>query len=245
MALLTGILFTEPRNKPISAAGQFQPGATRQFFLVDGVTLATVYRDANLTLPFSQSPVPITAGGDGRFPEIYLDPTVVYRAQLFSAAGVQLEDVNPYIPLAYRLITIVKPGTTGIVNNTVLRTDTDLQVLLPAAGTYVFEAALHYGAVGTGATPGLSFAFAMANATNTSAYHYDGFAGSDVGGSAPVNTSTPLSLSGGSAINTLIIRGVIECTAPGVFALQWGQQNTSAGSVNLLAGSVLVVQQIL
>ncbi len=99
MAPPTGILFNDPYNKPLSTTGQFQAGCYRIFYLSGTTTLATVYQDGFLQFPYSQTPVPITADSNGRFSPIYLDPTVAYRCQLFSAGGILLEDADPYVSL--------------------------------------------------------------------------------------------------------------------------------------------------
>lgn len=99
MAAPTGILFNDPYNKPLSAAGQFMAGCTRVFYLSQTTTLAPVYQDGFLQFPYSQTPTPITADSAGRFSPIYLDPTIAYRCQLFTAGGILLEDADPYVSL--------------------------------------------------------------------------------------------------------------------------------------------------
>lgn len=96
-ALPTGILFTEPRNQPLSGVGAIQPLCVRKFFLTTTSTPANVYQDGALASPFAPTGV-VTADTAGRFAAIYLDPLVTYRAQLFTAGGVLLEDVDPYLP---------------------------------------------------------------------------------------------------------------------------------------------------
>jgi hypothetical protein len=105
MATPTGALFNDPRAKPLSTSGQFQSGCYYCFFNTLTTTSALVYSDGFLTTPLSQpapasvNPVAGTvAAGDGRFVPIYMDPTVIYRVQLYNAAGVLLEDTDPYIP---------------------------------------------------------------------------------------------------------------------------------------------------
>jgi len=101
----TGNLFFEPRDKPLSTTGQPQAGCYRCYFVTGGTTPAAVYSDGLLTTPLSQ-PIPASVsptGGTvsdsaGRFVAIFLDPAVIYRVQLYSAAGSLLDDVDPYIP---------------------------------------------------------------------------------------------------------------------------------------------------
>lgn len=105
MATPTGALFNDPRAKPLSTSGQFQAGCYYCFFSTLTTTPTPVYADGFLTTQLSQpapgsiNPVAGTvAAGDGRFVPIYLDPTVIYRVQLYNAAGQLLEDVDPYVP---------------------------------------------------------------------------------------------------------------------------------------------------
>jgi hypothetical protein len=96
----TGILFYEPRAKPLSVIGLIQPGAYYQFYLTGTTTLANVYADGALASPLSQTPGTggTTAASDGRLVPIYLNPATTYRVQLYSVLNTLLEDVDPYIP---------------------------------------------------------------------------------------------------------------------------------------------------
>jgi hypothetical protein len=96
----TGILFYEGRAKPLNTVGGIQPGAYYLFYLTGTLTPANVYSDGLLSTPLSQTPGTggTTAASDGRLVPIYMDPAVIYRYQLYSSAGVLLEDVDPYIP---------------------------------------------------------------------------------------------------------------------------------------------------
>lgn len=98
----TGVLFYEPRAKPLSVIGLQQPGAYYQFYLTGTTTLAPVYADGLLTTPLSQTPGTggTTAAGDGRLVPIYLDPSTIYRLQLYNIFGILLEDTDPYVPVS-------------------------------------------------------------------------------------------------------------------------------------------------
>jgi hypothetical protein len=96
MTTPTGVLFYDPRAKPLSVTGQFQAGCYLYFYLTGTTTQTNVYADGELETPLSQ---PVTAAGDGRFVPIYLDPSVIYRVQLYSSTNVLLEDTDPYVPL--------------------------------------------------------------------------------------------------------------------------------------------------
>ena len=90
----TGLLFYDGRAKPLSATGTFQSGCYLYFYTTGTTTQTNVYADGALTVPLSQ---PVTAASDGRFVPIYLDPTIIYRYQLYNAAGSLLEDVDPFV----------------------------------------------------------------------------------------------------------------------------------------------------
>src|SRR6267142_5647572 len=99
MATPTGILFNDPRAKPLSVSGQFQAGAYYQFYLTGTTSITNVYADGALTTPLDQTPHTgqTTAAGDGRLIPIYMDPKVIYRVQLYNAANQLLEDTDPYV----------------------------------------------------------------------------------------------------------------------------------------------------
>jgi hypothetical protein len=93
-----GILFADPQVKPM---GQ-QAGAYLLFYLTGTITPVNVYADALLTTPLSQVPgatqPSCTADSAGRFNPIYLNPATIYRVQMYTQAGVKLEDTDPYVP---------------------------------------------------------------------------------------------------------------------------------------------------
>jgi len=65
------------------------------FFLSGTNTPANVYQNGTLTTAF---PITgrVTSDAFGRFPPIYLDPSVIYRVQFFSGVSVQQWQVDPY-----------------------------------------------------------------------------------------------------------------------------------------------------
>ncbi len=65
------------------------------FSLSGGNTAANVYQNGTLTTPF---PVTGQVSADmyGRFPPIYLDPSVIYRVRFFNSMGVQQWQSDPY-----------------------------------------------------------------------------------------------------------------------------------------------------
>lgn len=104
MTTPTYALFSEPRDKPLSTTGQFQAGCYRCFFLTTSTTPTNVYADALGVTPLSQ-PTPgsvnpsagTVSDSAGRFVQMYLNPAIIYRCQLYSAAGSLLDDTDPYV----------------------------------------------------------------------------------------------------------------------------------------------------
>jgi hypothetical protein len=247
-----GVLFYEPRNTPISTAGQVQPGCQRQFYLTGSTTLAPVYQDGALTVPFSQSPTLITADGFGRFPPIYLDPSIVYRSQLFSSLALgsaPLEDVDPYAPAPYTLKAVFKPTLTSRSLLPGVISDPDLQItIVPPStqATYVFEAFLEFLTTGsTGTTPGLDWEINYSGTLVPGFASSFGFTNSSGAGGGQVNVAiTGQSLTTEPTLNGVFMRGVFTTSTGGTLAVQWGQANSAAPPTILAAGSVLTAQRI-
>lgn len=79
-------LFYFPGYQAVSASGTPLAGAKLSFFFTGTTTAAPVYADAARTVVLSN---PIVADSLGRFPQLYPDPKVVYRARLSDASNVQ------------------------------------------------------------------------------------------------------------------------------------------------------------
>lgn len=90
--LVTGQLLREPRVN----YGPAFAGYSWQFFVTGTAIPATIYQDQNLTTPFSPSANVAPADSFGRFPPIYLDPSIVYKAQLYNASSVLQRTQDPY-----------------------------------------------------------------------------------------------------------------------------------------------------
>ena len=66
------------------------------FFYTQTTTLAPIYADSGQTVPLAN---PVSANLAGKFPDIYLDSTIVYRVRQTDSLGVILGDeVDPYYP---------------------------------------------------------------------------------------------------------------------------------------------------
>jgi hypothetical protein len=85
-------LFRLPRQTPISSNLSLLIGAKAYFYVTQTTTPQDVYSDSALTTPRTN---PVIADAAGVFPEIYLDPTKVYRYTLKTAAGAELYTADP------------------------------------------------------------------------------------------------------------------------------------------------------
>jgi hypothetical protein len=106
--MATGQLFYDAFPRPLSATGLTLPQGFYNFYLSGTSTPAPVYQDAALTLPYPNIALPflssnavfsaIQADSTGTFQPIFMNPQLIYRVQLYNAAGQLLEDVDPYVP---------------------------------------------------------------------------------------------------------------------------------------------------
>lgn len=175
-ALPTGILFTEPRNQPLSGVGAVQPLCVRKFFLTTTSTPANVYTDGALAAPFSPTGV-VTADTAGRFAAIYLDPNVTYRSQLFNSIGTLLEDVDPYIP----------GGGGSVVSGTAVLTLTGIAGLSQVTASYTILNGSYFilavpalsGTSNSTSTTITGLPAAVQNSTGS--FAFTGIAGADAG----------------------------------------------------------------
>lgn len=254
MAAPVGILFSEPQLAPLSSAGKVQPGCVRKFYFSQSTTTAPVYRDGAQLVAFTSSPV---ADGNGRFPPIYLDPTITYRSQLFSAGGQLLGDEDPYVSPPPFQYAKVKQVATNVVSNTTAVADPELQITIPGPGTYVFDAVLEFITAGaSGAVPGVvvtpvfsgamqSLAKSTANSSfsiigNMNATSVDNFGSLNGSGAGAAGLSAvAYSLAGASALNTLMFNGIFQATEAGVLSINWAQQTSNATATTLNRGSYL------
>jgi hypothetical protein len=86
-------LFISPFTRAPDANNNALSGA-KLYFYVTGTTTPASVLDAPGGTPLGSV---VTADGSGKFPSIYLDPTITYRVVLKSAAGVTLfPDADPY-----------------------------------------------------------------------------------------------------------------------------------------------------
>jgi hypothetical protein len=164
MTTPTGVLFYDGRAKPLDVNGVFQPGCYVCFFQTGTLTPTNVYADGLLTTPLSQ-PTPASvnptggtvAASDGRFVPMYLDPSVIYRYQMFNALGSLLEDVDPFVAGPNLSSFVTTSALTATLASYVLNTQltaalASLLSISTAAATYMPLA----GGTFTGAVNGIT-----------------------------------------------------------------------------------------
>lgn len=252
-----GILFTEPQFKPLSGDRKTYLNATLVFLKSRSagpqLQLASVYSNASLTTVLTP---PVQADGFGRFPVIYLDPSVTYRVQLYDQYGVKQMDIDPVSPsLFYR--SIVKQNTTTISNTASAQADPELQVKLPFAGCYTYEALLAYSTTGSaGNTPGVGVSPVFAKGAfrdffDSQFIQLGIMDATSIASAAAMNQAglgspgpTNYSLTGGGANDYIRVRGVFTTTSPGTLSINWAQQVANATGTSLLPGSMLWVRQL-
>jgi hypothetical protein len=91
---VSGVLFYLPNARQLSTSGGILPGWYAQFYLTDSTTPAPIYADGDLETPLDN---PVEADVSGMMPPIYLDPELVYRVQIYTAADVLIDDVDPFV----------------------------------------------------------------------------------------------------------------------------------------------------
>lgn len=274
--LKLGFPFVSAIDRPLAALGstvQYQPMATRTFYLTGTTTLAPVYWDAALTAPMTQSPTPITADITGRFPPIYLSPNIQYRCQLRNAAGTLLSDTDPInVPTRSfknsQLLGVPQyafkrdntsrnqtPATLNILVPTYFN-DPELQIAVPAAGFYRVEVDLVFQ---SGNTSGLSADFsvnwsgtqpnpgtnknALSMVGNTSATSLSA-ANSFAALQTPGTVFNNTGNIGTNGFSIIRISGVVQVTSPGAFTIGWAPHASNNVSISLLAGSSMSVTQL-
>jgi hypothetical protein len=138
----TGVLFYPPQSQPLSSVGALQGGMYACFFATGTTTPQTVYSNGTLATPLSQptagsvNPSAGTvANSAGVLPVIFLNPTLVYRVQLYTAAGVLISDTDPVFWPGTS--SSFSPGTAGAPGIS-FSTATTTGLYVPAANSLGF-----------------------------------------------------------------------------------------------------------
>lgn len=130
MTTPVGALFNIAKAQPLDNNGLPQAACYLNFYTTGTTSTLAVYSNATLATPISQ---PVTADSAGRFPAIYLDPSKTYRYQLYNAANVLLQDIDPYLPSLAQNTNTAGSFTAGST------TAPSLTVNAPASGRAVIE----------------------------------------------------------------------------------------------------------
>lgn len=109
-----GSLLPAPVFRAVDVSGKPISGALLQFYAGGTTEPQTVFTTAALSVAL---PNPVQADSAGLFPPIYVDATLSYRAQLKSAGGVLIQDIDPCFapnPPAPGSITGAMLGPTAV-----------------------------------------------------------------------------------------------------------------------------------
>jgi hypothetical protein len=86
------MFMNDPLFDVVNAVGSPVSGAKAYFYLTGTDTLTDTYTSETLTTPNAN---PVIADSAGRFPSIYLDPTISYRLKVFDENDVLIADRDP------------------------------------------------------------------------------------------------------------------------------------------------------
>jgi hypothetical protein len=86
------MFMNDPLFDVVNAVGSPVSGAKAYFYLTGTDTLTDTYTSEALTTPNAN---PVIADSAGRFPSIYLDPTISYRLKVFDENDVLIADRDP------------------------------------------------------------------------------------------------------------------------------------------------------
>lgn len=171
MAANAGILFDYPITNPLSAGptpaiGQILSGCSLVFYLTTTTTATPVYSDGALAVSLGNT---VNANASGQFVPLYMNPSIVYRVQLWSGnngTGTKLQDIDPYvvpgIPSQAIIGSVLFPQTPAELAAAVTPVNYQYE---PWRG----EDVRRFGAVGDGATDNTAF-LATANLIGSALY---------------------------------------------------------------------------
>lgn len=89
---MSGTLLPVPGLRAVDQNGEPLGGAYIQFYLTGTTTATPVYTDSTLGTALSN---PVVADSSGLFAPMFRDPTITYRAKLYTSAGTLVQDVDP------------------------------------------------------------------------------------------------------------------------------------------------------
>ncbi len=136
-----GVVFREAQSNltPTFASAYYQ------FYLSGTTTPTNVYQNGTLATPFSPTGK-VAADAYGRFPAIWLDPSVIYRVRLYNSSNVQQWQNDPYYS---QLSTF---GTSSLsAYGPKIATTGEVTIPAPNSGGTGISLTLYAGAIGTSA----------------------------------------------------------------------------------------------
>jgi hypothetical protein len=136
-----------------------------------------------------------------------------------------------------------KAGDTGRSLTTTVADDPDLQITVPAAGTYEFSGYLNYEG-NTGGSSDMKFAM---SSVGTLRYHitYQGSGGSaNVGDTKSGGTTFGMRTQGAGTLCGASILGMLTTGSTGVIKVQWAQNTSDAVQTIMHANSFIKLLRV-
>lgn len=120
---MTKVRYQDPLFQALNASGASVPNAKIYFYVAGTTTLSDTYQDESLTLKNTN---PVIAGGDGRFPPIYLQ-SKTYTVKMTDADDVVLDtqDYDATEPAVIGAATAATSGTVELATPAEADTGTD------------------------------------------------------------------------------------------------------------------------
>lgn len=135
-----------------------------------------------------------------------------------------------------------KTIATTRASNTTVANDPDLQITLPAGGTYEIDGWLND--TGGSSTGGLKGQIAFSGSLTTGSWGMVG-AGTAVTNVplTAINTTAELQ-SAQTGVGTMPLKGALQCTTGGVLSFSWAQNSTNSTASQVSAGSYLKAKRL-
>lgn len=136
----------------------------------------------------------------------------------------------------------VKSGRTSRASNTTVAIDPDLQIQLPAGGTYSVEGWLN-DATGS-SSGGLKGNISFSGSITTALWAMTGTGTGVTAVALSAFASTQEMESAQSGVGSMLISGVLQCTTSGTLSFNWAQESSNATASILGQGSYLRITRL-
>lgn len=136
----------------------------------------------------------------------------------------------------------VKSGRTSRASTTTVAIDPDLQIPLPAGGTYSVEAWLN-DATGT-SSGGLKGNISYTGSITTAQWAMTGSGTGVTSAGLAAFASTQQLESAQSGVGSMLISGILQCTTSGTLALNWAQESSNSTASVVSSGSYLRITRL-